>query len=483
MKNSILLFALAAVGMLALSGCVNLTHDTVQTFKADGTSELVIDHEIGVNKELIGMMETLFSTSGYNTGGITVKYAKLGVRIADIAFNSYANALCDQAGGGAKCTVNSEGAVHLTAQMKPGADFYTVTTTTDWASLKEVKTYEIERVPTVLYFAAEGKSGREFGQKFVQSFASRFTPALRSELDTYITTDFICFSVSPFTCEVLSTSNGNARFNITGGSSFLSSDSKILWGACSDKDKEELTQAAGDASEGYTYLKEINASRLGPYVQSKTLVGKAPGSKGIVLDTPCGPTSKSLVLVTEETDYKYDEDGGRQEVKTTSVDVTPLMSKASIMQNVSDALKKVSTDSTFETAVDRYGANLSYYLVNFKDGKVSQMDFASINDTLGRLVEAGSKANLHVSFTYAANFPDRVASAMVGNKNVPLDGNGFKLTLSDMATLGKGRIVVRTEKDLSPFGAMTWAIPLLLIIILAAWLVLKKAMEGGRAKQ
>lgn len=484
MKNSILLFALAAIGLLAFSGCVNITHDAVQTFRADGTSELVIDHEIGVNKEIFGMMETLFANSGYISGGIPVKYAKLGVRIADVAFNSYANALCDQAKDGAKCTVNSEGAVHLTAQLKPGTDFYTVTTSTDWASMKEVKTYEIERVPTVFYFAAEGKSGREFGQKFVQSFVSRFAPALRTELDTYITTDFICYSAYPFTCEVLSTTSGSARFNVTGGSSYLSSDSKILWAACSDKTEEELKQSAGYLPQGYSYLKEINASKLGPYVQSHTTVDTTPGSKGIVIDMPCSAASKSLVLVTQEETYEYDENySSRHAVNKTSVDVTPLVSKAQLVQNVSDALNKISVDSSFESAADRYGANLSYYLVNFRDGKVSQMDFASINDTLGKLVDAGSKANLHVSFTYAANFPNRVASATVGNKSIPLDGNGFKLTLSDMASLGKGRIVVRTEKDLSPFGAMTWAIPLLVIILVAVWLVLKKAMESGRAKK
>ncbi len=481
MKNSILLFALAAIGLLLSSGCVNLTHDTVQTFRPDGTSELVIDHEISVNKEIIGMMESLFSNSGYLSGGIPVKYAKLGVRITDLAFNSYANAICDQAKSSAKCTVNSESAVHLTAQLKSGSDFYTVTTSTDWASLKEVKTYEIERVPTVFYFAAEGKSGREFGQKFLKSFADRFTPALKTELDNFITTDFICYSAYPFTCEVLSTSGGNARFNITSGSSFLSSDAKILWAGCSDKSEEELTEVAGDLPEGFYYLKEINASKLGPYVQSKTMVGKTPDSKGLVLDMPCTASSKSLVMVTEEETYEYDENySNRHAVNKTSADVTPLMSKASIMQNVSDAFRQVSTDSSFESAIDRYGANLSYYLVNFRDGKISQMDFADINETLGKLVDTGSQVNFKVSFTYAANFPDHVVSAKVGSKDVPMDGNGFKLTLADMTALGKGRIVVKTEKELSPFGAMTWAIPLLLIILVAAWFVLKAAMGSSK---
>ena len=483
MKNSVLLFALAAVGLLISAGCVNLTHDTVQTFKPDGTSELVIDHEISVNKELIGMMESLFSSSGYSPGGIPIKYAKLGVRVVDLAFSSYANAICDQVKGSAKCTINTEGAIHLVAQLKPGTDFYTVTTSTDWASLKEVKTYEIERVPTVFYYAAEGKSGREFGQKFLKSFADRFTPALRTELDNFITTDFICYSAYPFTCEVLSTSNGNARFNITSGSSYLSSDAKIVWAGCSDKDEDELKSAAGYLPKGYYYSKEINASKLGPYVQSKTMVGKTPDSKGLVLDMPCTAGSKSLVLVTEEETYEYDENySSRHAVNKTSVDVTPLLTKATIMQNLSDAFNKVSTDSSFEAAADRYGANLSYYLVNFRDGKISQMDFAYINETLGKLVDAGSQANLKVSFTYAANFPDHVVSAKVGSKDVPMDGNSFKLTLSDMATLGKGRIVVKTEKEISPFGAMTWAIPLFVIILVAVWLVLKAAMGRGKTE-
>lgn len=492
MKYAHLAFVFALGALLAFAGCVNLTHDTVQTFRSDGTSQLVIDHEIGVNKEIIGMMETLFSSSGYMTGGIPIKYAKLAVRIGDIAFDSYANALCDQVKDGAKCTVNSEGAVHLVAQLKSGSDFYTITTGTDWASMKEVKTYEIERVPTAFYFAASGKSGREFGQKFLQSFANRFTPALKTELDTYITTDFICYSVYPFTCEVVSTGNGNARFNVTSGSSLISSDAKIVWAACSDKDEEELTEAAGDKDAyggpvGSLYgslgdFASINASKLGPYVQSKTMVGKVPGAKGVLIDMPCSSASKSLVLVTEGTDYEYDENGERQEVTTTRVGVTPLISKAQLVQNVSDAFNRLKTDETFASAADRYGANLSYYLISFNDGKVSQMDFADVNESLGKLVEAGSKANLHVSFTYAANFPDRVASAAVGNKSVPLDGNGFKLTLSDMASLGKGRIVVKTERSLSPFGAMTWAIPVLLIVIAAAWLVLKAAMDSGKAR-
>ena len=492
MKNSILLFALAAVGLLLASGCVNLTHDTVQTFKPDGFSQLVIDHQIGVNEELIGMMESIFGNGGYLTAGIPVKYAKLGVRVADIAFNSYANAVCDQVKEGAKCTVNTEGNVHLVATLQPGTDFYTVTTSTDWATLKEVKTYEIERVPTVFYFAAQGKSGREFGQKFLQSFADRFEPALKTELDNFFTTDFICYSSYPFTCEVLSTGNGNARFNLTSGSSYSSSDTKILWAACSDKNEEELTAVAGDedssgGSAGGLYGSlssiyssgSINATKVGAYVQSKTRVGKTPDSNGLLLDMPCSASSKSLVLVTEQETYDYDENYTRYAVNKTSVDVTPLLSKAAIMQNVSDAFSRLSTDSSFTSAADRYGANLSYYLISFDDGKVSQSDFATLNNSVAQLMQSANIANFKVSLTYAANFPDHVVSAKVGEKSVPMDGNGFKLTLSDMAALGKGRIVVRTERDLSPFGAMTWAIPLLLIILVAVWLVFKAVMGSA----
>ncbi len=487
MKYPVLTSVFALCALLLISGCVNLNHDTTQTFKSDGTSQLSIVHQIGVSKELVGVLETSVNSQGYMGYGIPIKYVGLAVKLVDLTFDSYSNTICDMAKGSANCTVDSEGAVHLTANLKPDTDFYTVKTTTDWANLQEVKTYEIERVPTVAYFAASGKTGREFGQAFVKKFATRLNAGFAPLINQYIDTDFICMptTTGKYSCSVVSTRNGNARFNITSPISIYSmysSNPKVVWAACTNHTEEELTDLAGYLPEGYYYTKEINSSLLAPYVQTITQVDKTPTSKGIDFTAACAADSKGLVLVYEDSTYVYSENYSDSiEVPVNSTTYIPLISKADILENVSSGLDELASDSGFTSATDRYGANMSYYLLNFVDGKLSQMDFSALNDTLGKMEDASSKANLKVSFTYSARFPDHVVSAYVGEKKVALDGDGFMLNVADMAALGRGRIIVKTERSLSPFGAMTWMIPIVVILLVFVWLVVRKA--AGKEKK
>ncbi len=424
------IFAFLAVGLLLLSGCTIL-HTQTQEFKEDGTSTMTLDHKLAMPNAEMDKLRTLVSSMI----PISDLNYRLAQRLIQRSNEAYAAALCDNMKN-ATCTVGADNTVHVVANLGPDSGLYTITTANDTSNASapvEVKTYTINKIPSVYYFSARNKTSSEWGLGVIKSITNKFKTTLPSDIDSVITANYYCMGMSPYSCEVMGNSGNTIDINLSATSSGFSSPSKLVWAGCSARNESDIN--------------DMNDTEAAAVVTKKVMVGKTPNAGGLGISVACpGGASNTLVVVTES---KYTP--GYNTVYAYS-----LLNKEAIKAVALLYLDTLEQNALNQTVNNTYikGSTLDMLTLDLATGKftnastIKEMDdgiqkYQTQTDTYG--------IALDVQVSYSAQFPDHVANATGGSgTSIPVSNNKITLTLHDLALLGKGPIVVKTTRPLPP---------------------------------
>ena len=435
MKVSALLVLLLA-GLLVLSGCTIL-HTETQTFHEDGTSEVAIDQQLALPQ---ADMDSIRIVVNAMLPTITDTNYRLAERLLQRSNEAYAAAIC--AGmKNATCTVGADNRIHVVATLGADSGFYTVTVqndTTNASAPKEIRTYEISKIPTAEYFAVRGKTASEFELGMLKSFTGHFKDTLPGDIDSIITTDYYCLGISPYGCDVVSSSGNTINLRLTGSSGGLMPAAKLVWMGCSARNSSDLS--------------EMNETQAAKAVSRQMMIGKTPNATGLDVSVTC-PANETKMLVVATTPVSTYA-SKMNAVPSPTISIYSLLSKQSIKTALVQTLDRVEQNLS-QLPINNTPIGplvLSEVVIDLQKGTFGNTTtLQDMQDSIQKYQTEAQSANisLDIEISYAASFPGTVISATGGSGTaIPVSGNGIKLTLADLARMGNGKIVVKTEKPL-----------------------------------
>lgn len=441
------------VGVLLLGGCLSVSNTSTQTFSEDGSSVLEISEKTGLTNS--GSSYTYNYDDSYYENNPSMLASKLMMDYYGSV--DYATDTCALMSGVESCTPQSDGSVNVKVNLTPGT-FYSFDSSFDFANLKQVRTYTIDKVPMAEYFALKGKTTDTY-----KSLMTNYTKAyVEKNIDKYLTRDYYCGeSYGTFGCKIGSFSGGTLIGTLN-MSSYYSSNYVIKWVGCTSTDPDYI---------GY-YNDENNTLDMvqTPVYLNKTISGYSP----ITLSVPCSSDSKGLVIA-----YTYDPGyysassyyNSTYYQNQVSISAMKISTREGKRQEILDSLK--STQSSYSYYSTYLPASVSDYMLDFKKGKVLGQ---SIDDILqagtGSSYYTGSSYKPKVDLSYSAAFPQKITSAELDGDRVDTSGKGLSLELADLE--GKrGSLVVVAESQLSPLGSFTW-LALVVVVGLAYFVFLRK---------
>ena len=435
MKMSVLLVLLLA-GLLVLSGCTIL-HNSTQEFHEDGTSVMTIDQQFALPQSDIDNIRTTVNTL---LPTITDTNYRLIERLLQRSNEAYSTAVC--AGmKNATCTVDANNKVHVVVNLDANSGFYTMSVlndTTNASAPKQIRTYEINTIPTAEYFTVRGKTTSEFTLGFLQSFTSHFKDTLPGDIDSIITTDYYCLGISPYGCDVVSSSGNTINLRLIGSNGGLMPAAKLVWTGCSNRNSSDLS--------------DMNETQAANAVSRQMMIGKTPDANGLEVSVTCPDNETKMLVVAYTPVSTYASQ--RNITVSPTIGVYYLFSKESMktkmVQGLDQLDQNLSSLPLNNTPIS--GLVLDELSIDLVKGTFGNS--TSIQDMQDNIQKAQTEAqmanvSIDVQLTYSATFPGTVVSAMGGSGTaIPINGNSITVTLADLARMGKGKIVVKTEKPL-----------------------------------
>ena len=423
------------LALLFFSGCVTVDYNIEQEFREDGTSHIEIDEYLGLSR---GTMDAIGDTSLIDPTDSSGIAAVLLLEF--YSSREYPDTLCSLMEG-VDCHGDDEGRLHVEAEFEPG-EYYEFEKETDWLNLKEKSTYSIEKVPLGQYFSYKGR-GEEAVADALLSAAVDYG---KKNVDKYLTEDYYCTTdmyLPSVECGISSISGGAAAVKLTGGSYDAVRVTEV---SCSGEDEDEF-MFLYKAQDAKAVVEELNP--VGEILQE---------GESIFVNVDCPTTANTIVVFYETRSYYTDN-------VTEDFVVFDIKTKEELKQKIEDEL---------QDSLDGYdmgytgGAAPSYMdettlLLDFEKGEVMGMEFDELSDA----ASTGSVFQMEINVDYVAKFPNRVTSAEVDGEEVRVTGNQIELGLEELEDLPEGRLVVTTEKELSPLGMFTWVVGVLVLAVLA----------------
>ncbi len=478
MKVSALLVILLA-GLLFLSGCT-IMHTSTQTFKEDGTSEIVIDHQFALPQNDITQIKSLVNVM---LPTITETNYMLIERLIQRTSEAYAKAICADMKG-ATCTVGPDNKIHVVGSLSAGNGFYTMTVvndTTNASAPKQIRTYEIRKIPTVTYFTAQGKTSTEFMSGVVKSFTSYYKNTLPGDIDSIITTNYYCLGISPYGCDVVSNSGNNINVRLIGSGGGLMPAAKLVWAGCSARNVSDIS--------------DMNETEAAAVVSRKMTIGKTPDVTGLELSLSC-PSNDTKTLVVAATPVSSYAARANITIAPT-VYTYALLSKESMkaelvagLVKLEENISQIPVNDTPIGPIELDALNIDLEKGTIGNSTTLEEMQDSITKTQSQLETAN--ITIDVELSYAASFPGTVTSVVGGSGTaIAVSNNGFKVTLADLVRMGKGKIVVKTEKPLpvpasesngkifglDPVVLFGGAIVVVVLLALLVWFLGRKPKE------
>lgn len=434
-KNTLL--GLLFFGLLFLSGCMSVNHESEQTFREDGTSTLKVTEYVGINSEMLTDMGTLSKQTETSASSIIMTVMQ------DYYGKPYADYLCslmsEEVGN---CNPKSDGTVEIEVELEPG-EFYKYEKETDWLNLKEIRTYKIEKVATANYYAIKDKGYGDYQETLKKDMAEY----IEQELDGYLDKDGYCAENPPFKCEITDLEESKMDIKI----SITSKAKKIVWAACSN--------------EYNTYFEFLNESKARSELENVVpLNAIVSENMPVTVSLICPSDIKSVVISYQSTTSE------RVNMDPTLV-AFDIKTKEQLRQEVQVALDNPSSSNNFNMLTGTEPTDVNKYFLDFKK---SQM-FGSEFEKLGQLSGASAQLmQMNIDIEYSALFQNNVISAKIGNEEIYPHKNKIKLSLKELEDLPEGELVVITEKELSPVGAYTWVIIGIIVIAAGSLLLFRK---------
>ncbi len=431
MLKKTFLFGLLSA-LLFFSGCLTVDYSAEQEFREDGTSALVIDDYIGINSEALDMFGDTSLLDSTDASSVASR-----LMLDFYSSRDYPEALCGLMEG-VNCHGDEDGRLYVEAELQPGG-FYDVEKETDWVNLKEKTTYSIEKVPMGQYYAYKGRD-----EEIVSDvLSSAIVDYGREHVGDYITKDYYC---TPATysayleCGISSISGGTATVELTGGPY---SAVRITEVSCSGEDSDEFLFVYG-ASDAKAIVEELSPVDRTLQEDMSTTVGVS-----------C-PTTASTIVVFYETRSYYSDEVSEEFV------VFDIRTKEELKQEADDALQDsvYGYDSGYTGSMSMDEKNL---FLNFQKGEFMGVEYDELSDA----ALTGSMMQMEINVEYVANFPDKVTRAEVGGKKLSVSGKQISFGLEELEDLPEGRLIVTTEKDISPLGIFTWVVVVLVLAALA----------------
>jgi hypothetical protein len=418
--NLVLVFSL--LGLILLSGCLKVNYDGEQTFMDDGTSTLVIEEYVGLNKDALSGLGSTTKTEDASS-------IALAAMVDYYGSSEYSSFLCNMMDGDEvdECEAKSDGSIKATLKLKPN-DFYQYSSETDWLNLVEKKTYTIDQVPFANYYVL-----KEGGSDYQDKLQADLAEYVKDNIGNYLKSDAYCTGSYSYECKVKSMAANTATVEL----STSYGTSKILWAACSAQDS--------------SYFLFLNESEAKSELISVTNVGKTlTSTTPLTVSLTCPSNSKSLVIAYEKESLFSGT--------TTGIDALDFVTKQGMSEEVIESLNKsTSTSSLGSTTSTDY----EDYVINFKKSEVLGSDF----DEFSKLGDSSaSMMSMDVSVEYTAVFPADIKNATVGSQKVDFTGKELTLDMDDLEDLPKGSLTVLAEKQLSPLGIFTWLVPLAILL-------------------
>ncbi|MBU0532064.1 hypothetical protein KKB44_01075 [Candidatus Micrarchaeota archaeon] len=425
MKTRIVLITLL-FALIFLSGCVKISYDAEQQFNEDGTSVLTVTEYVGVSDATMDSLDDFPSSTDASsiTTQLMLEYYKS---------SAYSQFLCDliEDSSVESCTAHNDGSVTATINLEPG-DFYSFEKTTDWVSLKEKSKYTIDKVPLISYYAKKDNDDYE------DLFQEDLVEYVEENIDTYLTEDIHCSASYPFECEFLSASTLEV-------STSSYTPKRIQWIGCSDLESWDFFfMEEEEAKNATSNVIELNT----------TITSTSP----LTVALSCPPNSQSIVVFYLQESYSGD--------MTSELDAFDIQTKEDIKQEILEGLE--TDTSSIDTTSSVSSSDTTDYFLNFKTSKFLTSTFEELSD----LVSSSSYVKSEVEINYEASFPETAVNATIGAEKLALSDNTLELGLDDLETLPKGSLIVTTEKELSPLGIYTWAIPLLVFVAIVIVVIL-----------
>ena len=466
-------------GLLLLSGCT-IMHTSTQTFKEDGTSEIVIDHQFALPQNDITQIKSLVNVM---LPTITSTNYRLMERVIQRSGEAYASAICAEMKG-ASCTVGPDNKIHVVGSLDAGNGFYSMTVvndTTNASAPKQIRTYEIRKIPTIYYFAAKGKTSDEFGLGVVKSFTKHFRDTLPADLDSIITTNYYCLGISPYGCDVVSNNGNNINVRLIGSGGGLMPAAKLVWAGCSARNVSDIS--------------DMNETEAAAVVSRKMAIGKTPNVTGLELSLSC-PSNETKTLVVAATPVSSYAARANITIAPTVYTYMLLDKQSMKAQAVQllDTLEKNATASAINNTpigpIELDALNINLETGMFGNSTTLEEMQDGITKTQSQLESANITIDAELS--YAASFPGTVTSVVGGSgTSIAISNNGFKVTLADLVRMGKGKIVVKTEKPLpvpanesngkifglDPVVLFGGAIVVVVLLALLVWFLGRKPKE------
>jgi hypothetical protein len=426
-----------ALGMF-MFGCLDIQFDSKQQFNEDGTSSLTVTEYVGLSKSLPSSLESMSSL----TDSQDAAYFALMAMLEYYPSSHYSGFFCGVIGDAVdNCVAKNDGAVKIETKLSPG-EFYSFEKQTDWLSLKERRTYTINEVPSASYYA--GMQDPTYDEAMVDDMKAYF----EKNADRFLTTDSYCSGGYSLTCEVLGINNDLMTISL--GSSYT--PRQIMWAGCSDIE-----------STSFLFLNESEAKDS--VSDAVTLGSAVSGETKVTFNAKCPAGTKSLVVGYRSKSYS----GGYTNVTVDALDIISkdeMKDKALENFDVDDA---AGSFGSFETPTAEYEESV----LSFKEGMALGHDFSRLEEFAGSQAEM---LQMDVSIDYEAEFPNTVLSATAGGEDLKVEDNKVELSIDDLKDMDSGALVVVTEKELSPLGMFTWAIPVVffgLILLVVLFKVLR----------
>ena len=443
------LLGLSLFVLLFFSGCITIHYDAEQQFNEDGTSVLAIEEYIGLSEELFSSMDSLGGLAGTtSSGGVALQI--LGGYYASSSYPTFLCSVVEDAEV-QECTPKSDGHIQLKVNLEPG-EFYTYESSIDWLSLKETKTYRIDKVPMANYYTNKGAGTEGYDEALKEDLKAY----LEANIDEYLEEDAYCVADYPFECEFLSYTGNKASVKVSTSSY---SPQQIVWMACSDKNSFDFVfMNETEAMDAVTNVVELN----------QTIADTAP----LVVSLTCPSNAKSIAVVYRSESY-YDE-------LTTDVDAFEIQTKEDMRQKIIEEFDGMFEGPSGFTTMETTATDYNDYVLNFKRSEFMGSDFQDFGELGGA---SAALMSIDVSVDYTAKFPNKVVSASIDDEELEVSDNEVAVSMDDFEDLPRGSLVVVTEKELSPLGVFTWIIPLVILVVAAVALLLLFRGKGQPAER
>ncbi len=423
---------------LLFAGCINLEYKAEQQFKDDGTSTLKTTERIGISESFRETYGKLPKSGSEDPSTIAN-----AIKVSFSSSRDYLEMLCGLMDGVTTCYGDENGYFHTEKELSPG-EFYEVKKEFDWVNLKEVTTYNIEKVPGAFYYL----KGKEAEVRAATERAQR--RYAEEKIDEYLTKDAYCKETrySSIDCSFESFKNGHAAVVLSLSS--FSSSKEIEWIACSDTPESEF------------YF--MNTTEIKNAIKNKVIVNKTiTSNRNASVSFNCPSNAESIVvfyLQRSSLSNKMEENSAVFEIKT----------KEEMKDEVLKQLEPSTSAGLFSgytPGITTAGTGVSNAFLDFKKGEFLGSEF----DKLAEGATTGTLYNMKINIEYKAIFPAKIVSAEIGKDKVPFEQNKIELTLEDLGEYSGGTLTVVTEKELSPLGVFTWVL-LGAIVVIAAGVVI-----------